>query len=391
MSRHYLLWGGALLSLTFSLGCVGGAALRGRANTISEKLKEIEKPAYKCAEVDLAVAQSELQFAQLELAQGAYLRAAGHLEKSSAATLRAEKVAPLPQCQENSDRDGDGVFDRVDLCPDDPEDKDNYEDEDGCPEDQDSDGDGLPDSKDQCPNDPEDFDGVEDEDGCPDLVRDQDKDGIADEVDKCPTQPEDKDKFEDEDGCPDPDNDQDGILDQNDKCPLQAEDKDKFEDEDGCPDTDNDKDRIIDEKDQCPNEPEDYDGDTDEDGCPDIYKSIIVKDDRIELKQKIFFQTAKARILSKSFSLLNEVAMALKDKSTVRVRIEGHTDSQGSAKYNKKLSQQRADSVRRYLIGQGIDGDRLDAEGFGEDQPLEDNRTPEGRAANRRVEFIILK
>jgi OmpA-OmpF porin, OOP family len=98
------------------------------------------------------------------------------------------------------DSDNDGVPDDVDQCPDMPEDKDGFQDEDGCP-DFDNDNDGIYDSQDQCPNDPEDFDGFEDSDGCPDL--DNDKDGIPDKLDKCPNTPEDMDGYQDEDGCPD--------------------------------------------------------------------------------------------------------------------------------------------------------------------------------------------
>jgi OOP family OmpA-OmpF porin len=100
--------------------------------------------------------------------------------------------------------------------------------------DKDTDGDGILDKVDKCPLDPEDKDGFEDEDGCPDP--DNDKDGILDKDDKCPNDPEDKDGFEDEDGCPDPDNDKDGILDANDKCPNEPETVNGYQDEDGCPD-----------------------------------------------------------------------------------------------------------------------------------------------------------
>ncbi|MGE5185794.1 MAG: hypothetical protein ACM31C_27225, partial [Acidobacteriota bacterium] len=137
------------------------------------------------------------------------------------------------------DRDGDGIPDGMDACPDDPEDKDGFQDEDGCP-DVDNDGDGIPDSQDKCPNDPEDKDGFQDQDGCPDP--DNDNDGIPDSQDKCPNDPEDKDGFQDDDGCPDPDNDGDGVPDAQDQCPNEPEDKDGFEDDDGCPDPDNDKD-----------------------------------------------------------------------------------------------------------------------------------------------------
>ena len=98
----------------------------------------------------------------------------------------------------------------------------------------DTDGDGLIDRKDDCPTDPEDFDGFEDEDGCPEL--DNDQDGIPDTADECPLDPEDIDGFEDEDGCPDNDNDGDGFPDSADKCPDEAEVVNEFEDEDGCPD-----------------------------------------------------------------------------------------------------------------------------------------------------------
>jgi outer membrane protein OmpA-like peptidoglycan-associated protein len=98
------------------------------------------------------------------------------------------------------DRDRDGILNDVDKCPDDPEDKDGFQDEDGCP-DLDNDNDGIPDTTDKCPNDPEDKDGFQDEDGCPDL--DNDGDGIPDAADKCPNQPEVKNGFQDEDGCPD--------------------------------------------------------------------------------------------------------------------------------------------------------------------------------------------
>ncbi len=98
----------------------------------------------------------------------------------------------------------------------------------------DRDGDGISDSMDQCPDQPEDFDGFSDADGCPDP--DNDGDGIADINDDCPNQAEDMDGFQDSDGCPDPDNDGDGILDRTDKCPNQAETFNNFEDADGCPD-----------------------------------------------------------------------------------------------------------------------------------------------------------
>jgi outer membrane protein OmpA-like peptidoglycan-associated protein len=147
----------------------------------------------------------------------------------------------------------------------------------------------------------------------------------------------------------------------------------------------------MDVDDQCPLEPEDYDGDEDEDGCPDLYKRIVIKNDRIELKQKVYFATNEDVILDKSFDLLDEVARALLDNPQIRVSIEGHTDNQGPDDYNQDLSERRAASVRRYLISQGVESERLRSKGYGESQPIDDNRTASGRAENRRVEFLIIK
>ena len=99
-----------------------------------------------------------------------------------------------------TDRDGDGIPDDVDVCPNDPEDKDGFEDVDGCP-DYDNDNDGIYDAQDQCPDHPEDRDGFNDADGCPD--EDNDKDGIVDAEDACPNNPEVVNGYKDSDGCPD--------------------------------------------------------------------------------------------------------------------------------------------------------------------------------------------
>jgi len=286
------------------------------------------------------------------------------------------------------DRDGDGIMDMDDACPDTP----GLPEYKGCPPPQptDRDGDGILDDDDKCPDDPEDKDGFEDEDGCPDL--DNDQDGIPDVEDKCPNEPEDKDGFEDEDGCPDLDNDQDGIPDVEDKCPDDPEDKDGFQDEDGCPDPDNDGDGCLDAEDDCPNEagpPDSPQGKC----CPRKYTLVKINREKkqIEIKQKVHFATAKWRILPKSYGLLNQVAQVLQDYPKMEVSIEGHTDSRGSDAYNQQLSENRASSVRQYLIKQGIAPDRLRSVGWGETKPIATNRTRRGRAANRRVEFKIVK
>ncbi len=204
------------------------------------------------------------------------------------------------------DRDGDGIKDDVDQCPDEPEDKDGFEDEDGCP-DPDNDCDGIPDVDDKCPQRA----GPAADDGCPiSTVGDRDGDGIPDNVDKCPDDPEDFDGFQDEDGCPDPDNDDDGILDVDDLCPNDPEDKDGFEDEDGCPDPDNDKDGILDKDDKCPNEPETYNGVEDADGCPDRGR-VVVTDTSIEILDMVYFEYNKAIIKPESYAILDAVAATM--------------------------------------------------------------------------------
>ena len=292
-------------------------------------------------------------------------------------------------CPEN-DNDQDKIIDEDDQCPNEPEDWDDFEDRDGCPE-ADNDQDGFLDADDKCPNEAEDKDGFEDEDGCPDL--DNDNDSIADAVDKCPLEAEDFDKFQDSDGCPEPDNDGDGLDDLGDMCPNHAEDFDGVVDDDGCPE-DNDGDGIPDELDKCPNKAETYNGIDDEDGCPEKLKKVktLVKvtEEKIEIKEKVFFKSGKAKINKKSFTLLDQVAAVLKNyKAVTKLRIEGHTDSRGSKRKNTRLSQKRADAVRDYLIEQGIAPERLEAVGMGPDQPIASNRNKRGRDANRRVEFMI--
>ena len=289
------------------------------------------------------------------------------------------------------DRDGDGIKDDVDQCPDDPEDFDGFKDEDGCP-DPDNDNDGIPDINDRCPNVPEARDGDHDEDGCPETSDgDRDGDGIPDSVDKCPDEPEDRDGFQDTDGCPDPDNDQDGIPDTVDKCPNDPEDKDGFEDTDGCPDPDNDKDGIPDVKDKCPNEPETYNGFEDEDGCPDK-GSVIIQDNNIIILDKIKFKTASAEILPESNKILDAVSTTLSHHPEfMLLEVAGHADERASDEYNLKLTQDRVNSVMRALIQRGVERSRVRSKGYGEYCPLDEGHTEAAWEQNRRVEFKIVK
>jgi len=285
------------------------------------------------------------------------------------------------------DNDEDGVLDEPDQCPLEPEDKDGFEDKDGCPE-PDNDGDQILDGDDTCPNEPEDMDDFEDKDGCPDL--DNDEDGVPDATDRCPIEKEDKDGYEDLDGCPELDNDADGYVDTQDKCPMEPEDMDGFEDGDGCPEPDNDRDGFLDQDDKCPNEPETRNGIKDDDGCPDKAKGPVKIVHGKITAPPVHFATGKDRILKKSFKTLDMVAdVFLQNPWVKKVRVEGHTDNRGRAKSNLELSKRRAASVVSGLIERGVDPSRLSSEGYGDAQPVADNKRRKGRAANRRVEFVI--
>ena len=289
------------------------------------------------------------------------------------------------------DRDGDGIKDDLDRCPDAPEDFDGWQDDDGCP-DLDNDHDDIPDVDDKCPDIPEDRDGIQDEDGCPEGdINDRDGDKIPDDLDKCPDDPEDYDGFQDEDGCPDPDNDGDKILDVDDLCPNEPEDYDGFEDTDGCPDVDNDHDRIPDKDDKCPNEPETYNGFQDGDGCPDRGVATRVEDGILVL-EPIKFEYDKAVIKQDSFYILDAVVATMNGYPDIAlIEVQGHTDERGDDGYNLDLSERRAAAVMVYLVAHGVAATRLTSQGYGETQPLDKGHSEAAWTKNRRVDFVLKK
>jgi outer membrane protein OmpA-like peptidoglycan-associated protein len=234
----------------------------------------------------------------------------------------------------------------------------------------DSDGDGVLDEMDRCPTAP----GLVGLQGCPD----QDGDGMEDGVDRCSSEAGPVDRQ----GCPERDSDGDGLLDGKDSCPTQAGPLDRG----GCPVPDKDQDTVEDQRDNCP----DVAGPPDNQGCPPEEKQLVViQEDRIEIKDTIHFNFNKATIQRRSYGLLDQVARVLVEHpEIVLVTIEGHTDDWGTAEYNRGLSQRRAEAVRDYFARKGVALERMQAQGFGEERPVQSNATKAGRAANRRVEFI---
>jgi len=186
----------------------------------------------------------------------------------------------------------------------------------------------------------------------PPIFKDTDGDGISDEADRCPTQagpPE----FN---GCPIPDSDGDGLIDTEDKCPTEA-------------------------------------GPKSNGGCPVVKDSAIKEvEKKVNFAAKNIFFTANSEQLTiNSTEPLDEIVTLLNANSSAKIIIEGNTDASGKPETNMTLSQKRAETVKNYLVQNGVDELRITAIGYGSRKPVDTNKTPEGRAKNRRVELKLLQ
>lgn len=248
--------------------------------------------------------------------------------KSREPEVKEAPVAPVAAPEPPADRDKDGIIDSEDKCPDVP----GIAKYAGCPI-PDTDGDGINDEQDKCPT----VKGVAKYNGCP--IPDTDGDGINDEEDKCPSVA----GLARYQGCPIPDTDGDGVNDENDKCPAVA----------GLPELK---------------------------GCP-----------RPDFKgENVLFGSGNALLVATGKQELDKLIPYLNEFSNVRVNIEGHTDNTGNAAANQKLSENRAASVKKYLVEKGISADRMTTSGFGATKPIAPNNTAAGRKLNRRVVFTII-
>ena len=325
-----------------------------------------------------------------------------------------EDMLPKEEEPDMSDKDGDGIKNELDLCPDLPGSKSLN----GCP---DSDGDGIADFQDKCPNDV----GAKELQGCPD----SDADGIADIDDNCPNEA----GIASNSGCPDPDSDGDGIPDSKDACPEIAGDT-----ESGCPNDDNDDDGVPNSIDRCPDakgtaatngcpdsdgdgvaDPDDncpkvagpkvYNGCPDSDGdglddsidkCPYSAGTVaangcpeIAKEDKETLDiamRAVQFDTGKNSLKSESYQILKQIANILKRYPDYNLSIAGHTDNVGNPSANQTLSERRAKACHDYLASQGVLITRMSFAGYGESRPIADNNTLNGKRLNRRVEFNLV-
>jgi outer membrane protein OmpA-like peptidoglycan-associated protein len=258
------------------------------------------------------------------------------------------------------DTDGDGVYDKDDACPE----AAGLAEFNGCP---DADGDGVKDSDDACPN----VAGLAAMNGCPD----SDGDGVADKDDMCPNAKGTKAN----NGCPDTDGD--GVVDKDDKCVTVAGPAANA----GCPWPDTDGDGVLDKDDKCMNEA----GPASNNGC---LEAVITKDAEQALSEHandILFNTGKSSFQPGVTGKLDLIAEVMKNYPKATFEIEGHTDSTGSNATNNRVSQTRSDAVMNYLVGKGVDSSRVKAVGYGESNPIADNKTRAGRAKNRRVEIRV--
>ena len=259
------------------------------------------------------------------------------------------------------DTDGDGVYDKNDLCPEVP----GLEEFDGCP---DTDGDGIEDSKDTCPE----LAGLAEYNGCPDT----DGDGVSDNNDTCPNEAGLKTLA----GCPDADSD--GLANAQDECPNEAGPVAN----NGCPWKDGDSDGVLDKDDNCPTEA----GTVANNGCPEMIPTEDLQDKLTNYARTINFSLGKSDFKQSAYPTLKAITAILKEYPTANFVIEGHTDSTGTNKnFNQRLSERRAQRVVDYLVENGVSTDRLTSIGYGENKPIESNMTAAGRSANRRVEVKL--
>jgi outer membrane protein OmpA-like peptidoglycan-associated protein len=251
-----------------------------------------------------------------------------------------------------SDRDKDGIIDDLDACPDVPGEPNDDPAKNGCPP-SDRDGDGIFDDDDACPDEPGPANADPEKNGCP--LRDRDGDTILDDDDACPDEP----------------------------GPPNADPK-----KHGCPPRDRDGDTIFDDDDACPDEPGPPNADPARNGCP----LARIEASQIVIYERVEFEFDKAVLRPESDAILNAVKDILDaHPEFTRISIEGHTDSEGTEKYNQNLSEERAAAVVEWMVNHGIDRNRVTSRGFGELRPIDTNETAAGRQNNRRVEFHILE
>jgi len=283
--------------------------------------------ANRCAPRELALAHANFDFAQMELLQGDAARAERHLNEVAENVGAAQVLTPERGCAMRAPALEAEAAAPVSLAL------------------ADHDGDLVPDATDRCQDEIEDKLPPSEADGC--KSNDQDADGIADARDACPNQAEAPDGVQDDDGCPEAPALASGSAGQNSPCEPGSG---------ACAGRD--------------------------------YAGLVVAERELRLLNPIAFATDSATLRATSYATLDVVAQVLMDQPRMSLEIGAHTDSRGDDAHNLELSQQQAESVRKYLIARGVEPSRLTARGYGETRPIEANSTSRGRAINRRIELI---
>lgn len=282
-----------------------------------------------------------------------------------------------------SDRDRDGVLDRIDACPDTPGERTQNPRTNGCA---DRDKDTLYDVEDACPDVAGERSADPRENGCP--PADSDGDGFVDRSDACPAVAGVASDDPRQNGCP-KDTDGDGIVDTEDACADVPGERSRDPKLHGCP-KDTDRDGIPDSDDACPDVPGRKTDDARTTGCPDSHENIRLERDEILLPDIILFDTDSPRVRRVSWALIKRLAEFIdKTPDILEVSIQGHADATGSEAHNLRLSRERAESVKRLLVKYGVDKNRLLAEAFGISRPRV--QTASAEAQNRRVEFLVTR
>jgi OmpA-OmpF porin, OOP family len=312
------------------IGCspwTTGALSETRLDGLLSSITSVEQSgALSCAPRELALARANYDFARMELAQGDSVRAEEHVSYAEENVGAAQVLTPQGSCAPPS---AAAISAKASTL--------------------DSDHDTIPDDVDKCPDQAEDFRGPLDADGCKAL--DSDNDGIIDADDACPQFAEDRDGVADEDGCPEADEPAVTSKSANDACNANA-------------------------------------GGANSDCSPKQYGDVSISDRELRLAVSIGFSGDTANLKAQTHALLDSVVQVLRDHPRMTLEIAAHTDSRGDEERNLLLSQQQAESVRKYLVDHGVEASRLTARGYGETRPIESNSTSRGRAINRRVELI---
>jgi OmpA-OmpF porin, OOP family len=308
----------------WTTGALGASRLDG----LSSAIESVEQSgALSCAPRELALARANYDFARMELAQGDAVRAEEHVSEAEENVGAAQVLTPQGSCAPSPPSAATG-------------------------------------STSAKPN-----------------IADRDHDTIPDDVDKCPDQAEDFRGPLDADGCSALDSDSDGIIDVDDACPQIAEDRDGVADDDGCPESDEPAVTSKSANNDC-------NANAGGDCTQKQYGDVSIGDRELRSAVSIGFSGDTANLKAQAHSTLDNVVQILREHPRMTLEIAAHTDSRGDDDHNLQLSQQQAESVRKYLVDRGVEATRLTARGYGETRPIESNSTSRGRAINRRIELI---